>query len=160
MKQEEKALIAERLKSFCAQKGSQNKAAKSMGISSATLSKVLNNDWETLSDDMWRSIAAQTGHDGAAWQVVATRGYEKMTFILDNAKAESLAMAVTGFAGCGKTEAIRQLHRRPPPHLSSVLLGVLEQKDIHTKAAACAGKGHGRQRVRPNGHNRRGTAKR
>ena len=108
MKQEEKALIAERLKSFCAQKGSQNKAAKSMGISSATLSKALNNDWETLSDDMWRSIAAQTGHDGAAWQVVATRGYEKMTFILDNAKAESLAMAVTGFAGCGKTEAIKR----------------------------------------------------
>lgn len=62
MTKDEKVQIAERLKSFCVQKGSQNKAAKSMGISSATLSKVLNNDWDTISDDMWRSIAAQTGH--------------------------------------------------------------------------------------------------
>lgn len=107
MRNEEKVLIAERLKSFCAQKGSQNKAAKSLGVSSATLSKVLNGDWETISDDMWRSIAAQTGHDTTEWQVVETRGYKKMCFILDSAKTESLAMAVTGFAGCGKTEAIK-----------------------------------------------------
>lgn len=108
MTKEEKVQIAERLKSFCAQKGSQNKAAKSMGISSATLSKVLNGDWETISDEMWRSIAAQTGHDATAWVTVATRGFERMAFILDNAKDESLAIAVTGEAGCGKTEAIKQ----------------------------------------------------
>lgn len=108
MTKDEKVQIAERLKSFCAQKGSQNKAAKSMGISSATLSKVLNGDWDTISDDMWRSIAAQTGHDATAWQTVATRGFERMGFILDNAKQESLAIAVTGDAGCGKTEAVKQ----------------------------------------------------
>lgn len=108
MTKDEKVQIAERLKSFCAQKGSQNKAAKSMGISSATLSKVLNNDWDTISDDMWRSIAAQTGHDGTAWVTVATRGFERMGFILESAKRESLAIAVTGEAGCGKTEAIKQ----------------------------------------------------
>jgi DNA transposition AAA+ family ATPase len=79
-----------------------------MGISSATLSKVLNGDWDTISDDMWRSIAAQTGHDATAWQTVATRGFERMGFILDNAKQESLAIAVTGDAGCGKTEAVKQ----------------------------------------------------
>ena len=107
MTNDERQQIAEKLKSYCAQKGSQNKAAKSMGISSATLSKILNADWETISDDMWRSVAANIGHDGTAWQIVATRGFERMTFVLDNAKAESLAMAVIGFAGCGKTEAIK-----------------------------------------------------
>lgn len=114
MTKDEKVQIAERLKSYCAQKGSQNKAAKSMGISSATLSKVLNNDWDTISDDMWRSIAAQTGHDGTAWVTVATRGFERMGFILESAKNESLAMAVTGEAGCGKTEAIKQYTAQHP----------------------------------------------
>lgn len=85
-----------------------------MGISSATLSKVLNNDWDTISDDMWRSIAAQTGHDGTAWVTVATRGFERMGFILESAKNESLAMAVTGEAGCGKTEAIKQYTAQHP----------------------------------------------
>ena len=62
MTNDEKVKIAEHLKSFCAQKGSQNKAAKSMGISSATLSKVLNNDWDTISDDMWRSTDRTRRH--------------------------------------------------------------------------------------------------
>lgn len=107
MTKEQKQQIVESLKAYCIQKGSQNKAAKSMGVSSATLSKIINGDWETISDDMWRSIAAQTGHDTTDWQIVETRGYKMMTFIMDNAKRESLAMAVTGQAGCGKTEAIR-----------------------------------------------------
>ena len=90
-----------------------------MGISSATLSKVLNNDWDTISDDMWRSIAAQTGHDGTAWVTVATRGFERMGFILESAKNESLAMAVTGEAGCGKTEAIKHTRHSIPPLITS-----------------------------------------
>ena len=114
MTNDERQQIAEKLKSFCNQKGSQNKAAKSMGISSATLSKILNNDWDTISDDMWRSVAANIGHDGTAWQVVKTRGFERMTFVLEAAKKESLAMAVTGEAGCGKTEAIKNYTAEHP----------------------------------------------
>ena len=58
MQKDEKQQIAARLKDYCVQKGSQNKAANSMnGVSSATISKVLSGDWDTISDEMWRTIA-------------------------------------------------------------------------------------------------------
>lgn len=108
MRDEEKRLISEKLREYCAQKGSQNKAANSMnGVSSATVSKVLSGDWDTISDDMWRSIASQVGHETNGWQIAETRAYKRMAFLLNNAKTDSLVMAVTGDAGCGKTEAIK-----------------------------------------------------
>lgn len=77
------------------------------GVSSATVSKVLSGKWDTISDDMWRSIAAQCGHKAEGWQLVETRAYKAMTFTLENAQRDSLVMAVIGEAGSGKTEAIK-----------------------------------------------------
>ena len=106
---EQKQQIAAQLSAYCAQKGSQNKAANSLnGVSSATISKVRSGQWETISDDMWRSIAAQTGNAEAnGWQVVKTRAYDVMTFTLASVQADSLTAAVIGGAGSGKTEAIK-----------------------------------------------------
>lgn len=108
MQKDEREHIAARLKEYCVQKGSQNKAANSLnGVSSATVSKVLAGDWDTISDEMWRSIASQVGHESKGWQIAETRAYKRMVFLLNNAKTDSLVMAVTGDAGCGKTEAIK-----------------------------------------------------
>ena len=113
MTTEQKKQIAEQLRAYCGQKGSQNKAANSLnGVSSATISKVLSGQWDTIADDMWRSIAAQIGvlagaAEARGWQVVKTRAYEVMTFTLENAQRDSLVMAVIGEAGSGKTEAIK-----------------------------------------------------
>ncbi len=108
MQKNEKQQIAARLKDYCVQKGSQNKAANSMnGVSAATVSKVLAGDWDTISEEMWRTIAAQTGHEAKAWRIAETRAYSRMGFLLDNAREDSLVLAVTGDAGCGKTEAIK-----------------------------------------------------
>lgn len=108
MTNEQKQQISERLRAYVEQKGSGNKAAASMtGVSSATVSKVLSGKWDTISDDMWRSIAAQCGHKAEGWQLVETRAYKAMTFTLENAQRDSLVMAVIGEAGSGKTEAIR-----------------------------------------------------
>lgn len=108
MQKDERTQIAARLKDYCVQKGSQNKAANSLnGVSSATVSKVLAGDWDTISDEMWRTIASQIGHETKGWQIAETRAYKRMAFLLNNAKTDSLVMAVTGDAGCGKTEAIK-----------------------------------------------------
>lgn len=108
MQKEQKQQIADQLRAYCEQKGSQNKAANSLnGVSSATISKVLTGQWDTIADEMWRSIAAQTGGRREGWQVVATKAYERMTFTLENAQADALVLAVTGEAGSGKTEAIK-----------------------------------------------------
>ena len=43
----EKTNISAALREYCAQKGSQNKAANSLdGVSSATISKMLAGEWE------------------------------------------------------------------------------------------------------------------
>lgn len=109
MQNEERKTITAGLKAYCMQKGSQNKAANSMnGVSSATISKILSGDWEAIADGMWRSIAAQIGITmNAAWQVAATRAHERMNFLLQSAKEESLVLGIVGEAGCGKTEAIK-----------------------------------------------------
>lgn len=108
MKQLEKQSISERLQSYVVQLGSQNKAAASLqGVSAATLSQMLNGNWDLISDEMWRSVAVQIGYDGSGWQVVETLGYRRMCDILCDAQSNSLVFAVTGDAGCGKTQAIR-----------------------------------------------------
>lgn len=108
MKNAEKEQIRAKLAEFCEIKGGQNKAAAVMrGVSASTLSQVMNGNWELISDEMWRTIASQTGYDSRSWVVVQTRGYKRMTDLLHDAQENSLVFAVTGDAGCGKSEAIR-----------------------------------------------------
>ena len=64
MTNEEKTAIQQRLAAYCQQKGSQRSAANSLdGVSAATISQILSSNWELISDDMWRTVAAQTAHN-------------------------------------------------------------------------------------------------
>ena len=109
MIKEEKQRIAERLKEYCHRMGSQNKAANSMsGVSSATISAVLSGKWELISDEMWRCIASQIGYESRQWKIAQTRVSDKIAFTLSNAQNESLVLAMTGYAGCGKSESIKR----------------------------------------------------
>lgn len=108
MKQTEKEAIAAKLRAYVDSKESQNAAAKSLrGVSAATVSQMLNGNWELISDDMWRTVANQTGYDPRQWSVVETEGYARMTQVLSDAQQHSLVMAVVGDAGCGKSQAIK-----------------------------------------------------
>ena len=108
MKKTEKQAIAERLKEYVASKESQNKAAKTLkGVSPATVSQVLNGNWELISEDMWRTIASQIGYDPRKWVVVQTEGYDSMYEVLSDAQENALVFAVIGDAGCGKSQAIK-----------------------------------------------------
>ena len=99
MKTIEKEQIRTKLAEFCEIKGGQNKAANSMrGVSPATISQVLNNNWDLISEEMWRTIASQIGYDPRAWVVVETRGYKRMYGLLQDAQDNSLVFAVTGDA--------------------------------------------------------------
>ncbi len=108
MTTQEKQQICDQLRAYCDQKGSQNKAATALKVSSATVSKILAGNWETIADEMWRGIAGQiNGKRAEGWQLVPTRAYNAMTFALENAQRDSLVMAVIGEAGSGKTEAVK-----------------------------------------------------
>lgn len=107
MTQLEKAEIKTRLDAYVARYDSQNKAANTLqGVSSATISQILNNNWEKIADEMWRTVASQIG--GKQWQAVETRFYNLFTQLLSDAKEYSFVYAVTAEAGSGKTFTARQ----------------------------------------------------
>lgn len=112
MKNIEKQAVADLLKEYCDVKGSQNKAAASLtGVSAATISQILNGNWDLITEEMWRNIAAQIGYDPRKWVIVQTAGYTRMYKLLEDAQESALVLAVTGDAGCGKSQAIQHYAR-------------------------------------------------
>ncbi len=104
-----KQQIAERLREYAERIGSQNKAANSLkGISSATVSQVLNNNWELISDEMWRSLGAQIGWSESEWVAVETRDYRLLNSLLEDARLNSNVFAVIGEAGTGKSFTLKR----------------------------------------------------
>ena len=100
----EKTSISAALREYCAQKGSQNKAANSLdGVSSATISKMLAGDWELINEVMWRSVAAQIGYAKKSWNIVETRNYRALQTIFADAQENSLVFAIHGESGFGKS---------------------------------------------------------
>lgn len=105
----EKKSIAEKLKDYCERYGSQNKAANSLkGVSIGTISQVINEKWDLISDEMWRNIGSQIGFKAQDWVAVETRDYRMLTALLTDAQTNSLVFAITGEAGTGKTFAMNQ----------------------------------------------------
>lgn len=101
--------IAGALRAYCERYDSRNKAANSIkGVSAATISQMLNGNWNLIKDDMWRNVAAQVGYKDERWEAVETGDYRRMTALLDDVKENSLVMGITGDAGSGKTFACKQ----------------------------------------------------
>ena len=104
-----KQQIANALRTYCERYASQNKAANSLkNVSAATISQMLNGNWDLIKDDMWRNVAAQIGYKDEKWTAVETSNYLRMMDLLNDVKANSLVMGITGDAGTGKTFACRQ----------------------------------------------------
>lgn len=109
MENQEKKQIAEALESYCARFESQNKAANSLkGVSAATVTQVLQGNWELIADRMWRNIASQIGYASREWVAVETENYKLLSELLEDARAYSNVFAICGEAGSGKTFTMRQ----------------------------------------------------
>lgn len=105
----EKQNISNHVRQYVDRFGSQNKAANSLkGISPATISQMLNNNWELISDEMWRSAAAQTNYRISDWVEVETRDYRLLNNLLRDAQDNANVFAITGESGTGKTMTIRR----------------------------------------------------
>ena len=104
-----KQKISLELSKYVQRQGSQNKAANSLkGVSPATVSQILHQNWDLISDEMWRNIAAQIGYKDTDWNVVETMDYRILTALLNDAQEYHNVFAVTGDAGTGKSFAIKQ----------------------------------------------------
>lgn len=104
----EKQQIRQALEAFIKVKGSQNKAGNALkGISPATVSQIVNGNWELISDELWRSLAAQLNVKNKTWNIVGTTNFNDLTAFFIDAQENSLVLAITGDAGCGKTVAAK-----------------------------------------------------
>lgn len=149
MTQEIKLGIVDRLAQYVERKGSINKAARSLqGVSSATISKMLSGKTEDISDDMWRSVSSKIATtDQSGWQLAETRAYGRMTFLLQQAQADSLVVAVTGDAGCGKTEAMRRYADEGSNVYHIVCSEFLNRRSFSTKLLKALGRDTSAQTV-------------
>lgn len=108
MENREKQQIRQALEAFIKVKGSQNKAGNALkGISPATVSQIVNGNWELISDELWRSLAAQLNVKNKTWNIVGTTNFNDLTAFFTDAQENSLVLAITGDAGCGKTVAAK-----------------------------------------------------
>jgi DNA transposition AAA+ family ATPase len=109
MLNENKQQIANALQVYCTRFDSQNKAANSLkGVSSATVSQMLNGKWDLINETMWRNVASQIGYNAETWVTVETRDFKLLTFIMNDARLNSNVFAVTGDAGTGKSHCLKR----------------------------------------------------
>jgi len=108
MNNTEKSQIKKELKSYVELKGSQNKAAKTLrGISSATISQMLNDNWDLITDEMWRALKTQISSTSKNWEIVPTRDFNTLQTILNDSQFGKMVFAITGDAGTGKTATVK-----------------------------------------------------
>ena len=100
MESTKKDQIVEKLKEYITRFESQNKAANSLkGVSSATISQMVNQNWDLIKDEMWRNVAAQIGYAESEWVTVETRDFKILTTLLQDAQLNSNVYAIHGSYG-------------------------------------------------------------
>lgn len=97
--------------------GSYRKVANRCGVSAGTVSQIIHDQWELIKDELWLKIANALGYSNAGWQVAETTNYRMISRVLDDARVESMFMAISHKAGSGKTATInhyRTMHAEQP----------------------------------------------
>ena len=114
MNKEEKKQIVIKLGELVKLKGSQNKLANTLKISPATLSQMLNGNWDLIKDEMWRDVAAQIGIKRNNWNIVETANFKKLHTLFQDAVEDSQVFAVINSAGSGKSETAKAFVENTP----------------------------------------------
>lgn len=99
--------IAEDLRIYARKFRSQNKAAVALNISPATLSAIINDKWENISDGMWRIIRDQVSTKKDNWEIVLTPTFKHITTAIRTAHDEQISLWLTSRAGSGKSTAAK-----------------------------------------------------
>ncbi|OBW40837.1 hypothetical protein AB670_02788 [Chryseobacterium sp. MOF25P] len=114
MEQQEKIKIVELLRKFADKKGSQNKAATALKVSSAVVSHLLSGNWQPYTDEMFRKIGAQVGHNVFTWKFAKTSNSEKLLNDLYFAKTSAKLLTIIAPAGSGKSETTKKFAEENP----------------------------------------------
>ncbi len=87
--------------------GSYARVATKVGVSEATISQMRNDNWDKIADGLWTKVAQALGFTSDEWQLAETLNFRKITSVLNDAKNESMFMAISYKAGSGKTATLK-----------------------------------------------------
>lgn len=101
--------IVQKLEAYCDKYESQNKAANSLrGVSSATISQMINGKWRLIAENMWRNVASQIGWREHEWNSAETSNLRELNSFYAAAQDRSMVLAIIAEAGTGKTWSARE----------------------------------------------------
>ncbi|TAN15157.1 MAG: AAA family ATPase [Chitinophagaceae bacterium] len=114
MNTEQKKQIQALIETHITAYGSQNAAAAALkDVSAATISQIRNENWENISDKMWKSIGVQLGfHLNGNWNTVDTKAAQTLKVFMTDAANFSNVFAITGAAGIGKTHIAKEFSKK------------------------------------------------
>ncbi|TNE29178.1 MAG: ATP-binding protein [Bacteroidetes bacterium] len=93
---------------------SQSRAAVAAGTKGTTVSQVFAGKYGANDEGIYKLLAKWVNYETEGWQYVETRNVSIITQLLDQARLNALAMAITGDAGIGKTATLRFFAERHP----------------------------------------------
>lgn len=109
MNHEQKKQIANELSRLCL-KISQKQIANQAGVSNALISQMVNNNWNLISDAMWRKVQVTLRID-PNWNTAKIQNYNIVYSLLNTAKNTNISIAISDTAGKGKTHAYTDFER-------------------------------------------------
>lgn len=87
--------------------GSYAKVAVRCGVNPGTISMIVNNQLDSVSDDMFVKIGEALGYDPMNWKVVETLNSTIIWSLVKDSKNNSLFAAISAKAGSGKTISLK-----------------------------------------------------
>ena len=151
----EKNGIRDMLKTYCDRYPSRNKATASLrGVSTGTVSSILNKKYDNISDDMFRNVYSQvsTPLQATGWQTVETTALHEIMSAMQDAQEWQDVTWIVGESGCGKTEAANAYKNTHKEVFTLLCSEDMKKGDFVRELAAVIG-------IKAGGHNIRETLK-
>ncbi len=109
IKESQKQLISTEVKNL-AKKSSQGRVAKKAQVSTATISQMINQNWELISDELWTKVRLNL-HINWGWQTAEIRNFKLLNQLLKASQSRSMSICVSHSAGAGKSHTYKRYER-------------------------------------------------
>lgn len=101
-----KEVIKDAINDYCAAKDiSKNELATQIQVSSATLSKIENNNWDSIDEKLWRKVWNKVGMNETP-DLLETADFKACFSCCENATKHHFMIGLIGDTGTGKTTAL------------------------------------------------------
>jgi DNA transposition AAA+ family ATPase len=108
----QKNQIVKEIKHLCGLT-SQNKIANRAGVSSATISQMINGNWNLIKAEMWQKVLVKLKIE-LSWHTANTSNFDYIRKHLVQAKNQSLSFGIADRAGAGKSECYKSFAKTQP----------------------------------------------